>query len=111
MPVLIHKRPEGEIVVHACDGWTDGVESFWCVVDGHYGDSPKNVWGLVEREDEGVLAAFGVAGDVVVLTTHGLTLDPDGCCTVVPKDGDPWPIAWRRRPEDECKAPGDLEVA
>ncbi len=97
MVVLLHKRPEGEIVVQACESWTDGVESFWCVVERHYGDSPKSIWEYVEREDDGALAAVGVAGDVVVLTAHGLMLDPDGCYTVMPKGGDPWPIARRRR--------------
>jgi len=97
MVVLLHKRPEGEIVVQACESWTDGVESFWCVVERHYGDSPKSIWEYVEREDDGALAAVGVAGDVVVLTAHGLMLDPDGCYTVMPKGGVPWPIARRRR--------------
>lgn len=98
--VLLHKRPEGEIVVQACESWTEGVESFECVLSEHYGDSPKSIWEIVEREDEGALAAVGVAGDVVVLSAHGLMLDSDGCYTVMPKNGDPWPIASRRRPED-----------
>ncbi len=98
--VLVHKRPEGEIVVQAFESWTDGVESFECVLSEHYGDSPKSTWDTVEWEDDGVLAAVGVAGDVVVMTTHALMLDPDGRYTVMPKGGDPWPIASRRRPED-----------
>jgi hypothetical protein len=98
MAVLLHRRSDGEIVVRACDGWPEGVESFWRLMDECYGDSPKNVWEVAEREDEGALAAFGVAGDVVVLTTHGLVLGPDGSYTVVPKGGAPWPLARRRRP-------------
>lgn len=90
MAVLVHKRPDGEIVVHACDGWSDGMESFWGVVDGRYGDSPENVWDVVEREDKGTLAAFSVAGDVVVHTAHCLSLGTDGSFTVVPDGGGPW---------------------
>ena len=56
------------------------------------------MWQVVEREDKGALAAFGVAGDVVVLTAHGLVLDRDGSYTVVPKGGDPWALTRRRRP-------------
>lgn len=100
MVVLLHKRPEGEIVVQAYASWTSGVESYWCVLSEQYGDSPKSIWETVEREDDGVLAAVGVAGDVVVLSAHRLMLDPDGCYTVMPKGGDPWPIARRRRLKD-----------
>ena len=98
MAVLLHKRPDGEIVVHACGSWLEGVESFWRTVDESYGDSPKSVWEVAEREDEGARAGVGVAGDVVVLTAHGLVLGPDGSYTVVPEGGDPWTIARRRRP-------------
>ena len=98
MAVLLHRRPGGEIVARACDRWPEGVESFWRTVDECYGDSPENVWEVEEREDEGALAAFGVAGDVVVLTAHGLVLGPDGSYEVVPKDGDPRLLARRRRP-------------
>ena len=70
--LLLHERPEGETVVQACESWTDGVESFWNVVERHYGDSPKSIWEYVEREDDGTLAAIGVACDVIVLTAHGL---------------------------------------
>ena len=98
MAVLLHKRPDGEIVVHACGSWPDAVESFWQTVDECYGDSPKSIWEVVEREDDGALAAFGVAGDVVVLTAHGLVLGTDGSYTVVPEGGDPWILARRRRP-------------
>ncbi len=98
MAVLVHRQPDGEIVVRACGSWPEGVESFWCLVDECYGDSPQNIWDVVEREDEGALAAFGVAGDVVVLTAHRLVLGPDGSYEVVPEDGDPWLLARRRRP-------------
>ena len=98
--VLLHERPEGETAVQACESWTDGVESFWCIVREHYGDSPKSIWEYTEREDDGVLAAIGVAGDVVVLTPHRLMLDADRCYTVMPKDGDPWRIVRRRQPGD-----------
>jgi hypothetical protein len=98
MAVLLHKRPDGEIVVHAFGSWLEGVESFWRTLDESYGDSPKSVWEVAEREDEGALAAVGVAGDVVVLTAHGLVLGPDGSYKVVPEGGDPWTIARRRRP-------------
>ena len=98
MAVLLHKRPDGEIVVHACGSWPEGVESFWRTVDESYGDSPKSVWEVAEREDDGALAAFGVAGDVVVLSAHALVLGPDGFYTVVPEGGDPWTLARPRRP-------------
>ena len=42
--------------------------------------------------------SVGAAGDVVVLTAHGLVLRPGGSYGVVPKGGDPWPLARRRRP-------------
>ena len=51
-------------------------------------------------EDDGVLAALGVAGDVVVLSSHGVMLNADGCYMVMPKDGDPWRIVRRRHPGD-----------
>lgn len=98
--VLLHERAEGETVVQACESWSDGVESFWNVLERHYGDSPKSIWEYVERENDGALAAVGVAGDVVVLTTHGLMLDADGCYTVMPTGGDPWRIVRRRQPGD-----------
>ena len=98
--VLLHERPEGETVIQACESWSDGVESFWNVVKRHYGDSPKSIWEIVEREDDGVLAALGVAGDVVVLSAHGLMLNADGCYMVMPKDENPWRIVRRRQPED-----------
>ena len=98
MAVLLHKRPDGEIVVRACGSWPEGVESFWRTVDETYGDSPKSVWEVAEREDEGALAAFGVAGDVVVLSAHALVLGPDGFYTVVPEGGDPWILARPSRP-------------
>ena len=97
--LLLHERPEGETVVQACESWTDGVESFECVLREHYGDSPKSIWDTVERED-GTLAAVGVAGDVVVLTSDGLMLNADGCYMVTPKGGDPWRIVRRRQPGD-----------
>jgi len=88
MPILLHQTPEGEIVVHACESWPEGVESFWLIVDEHYGDSPENVWDVVERED--TLAAFSAAGDVVVLTAYCVSLGTDGSFTVVPESGDRW---------------------
>ena len=42
--------------------------------------------------------SVGAAGDVVVPTAHGLVLRPGGFYGVVPKRGDPWPLARRRRP-------------
>jgi hypothetical protein len=42
--------------------------------------------------------SVGAAGDVVVLTAHGLVLRPDGSYTVVPEGGNPWLLARRRQP-------------
>jgi len=98
--VLLHERPEGETVVQACESWTDGVKSFWSIVERHYGDSPKSLWDCVEREDDSTMAAVGVAGDVIVLTAHGLMLNPDGCYTVMPTGAAPWRIVRRRQPGD-----------
>jgi len=52
MAVLVHRQPGGEIVVRVCDGWPEGVQSFWRLVDECYGDSPRNVWEVAEREDK-----------------------------------------------------------
>ncbi len=99
MAVLIHERPEGEIVVSECD-WPDGVQSFNRILEEHYGDSWQSVWEYAEREDKGVLSAVGVAGDVVVLSAHGLMLGRDGI-TVVPADGVPWLLIRRGRGPSE----------
>ena len=98
MAALVHRQPDGGIAVRACDNWPEGVESFWQTLDECYGDSPKSIWEVVEREDDGALAAFGVAGDVVVLAAHGLVLGADGSYEVVPEDGAPWLLARRWRP-------------
>ena len=89
-----YKRPDGEIVVR-CGSWPEGVESFWRTVDETYGDSPKSVWKWRARTR---LAAFGVAGVVVVMPAHAMVLGPDGYYTVVPEGGDPWILARPRRP-------------
>ncbi len=93
MAVLIHERPEGEIVVCECD-WPDGVEAFNRILEEHYGDSWQSVWGISEREDKRTLSAVGVAGDVVVLSAHGLEIGRAGV-TVVPDDGVPWLVVRR----------------
>ncbi len=99
MAVLIHERPDGELVVSECD-WPDGILSFRRILREYYGDSPKSVWEFSEREDKGVLAAVGVAGDVVLLTAHRLLLGRDGI-TVVPDDGVPWLLIRRAVPDRE----------
>ncbi len=99
MAVLIHERPEGEIVVSECD-WPEGVQSFNRILEEHYGDSPKSVWEYAEQEDKGLLSAIGVAGDVVVLSSHELMLGRGGI-TVVPDDGIPWLLIRRGREPSE----------
>lgn len=99
MAVLIHERPEGEMVVSECD-WPDGVQSFGRIIEQYYGDSPKSIWEIAEREDRGLLSAVGVAGDVVLLTAHGLVFGRDGI-TVVPEDGVPWLVIRRGREPSE----------
>ena len=99
MAVLFHERPEGELAVSECD-WPDGVQSFGRILREYPGDSPKSVWECAEREDRGLLSAVGVAGDVVVLTTHGLLFGRDGI-TVVPEDGVPWLLVRRGRGPSE----------
>jgi hypothetical protein len=42
--------------------------------------------------------SVGAAGDAVVLTVHGPVIGLNRSYTVVPKGGDPWPLARRRRP-------------
>ena len=95
MAVLVHERPDGELVVSACD-WPEGVRSFNSILEGYYGDSPKSIWEIAEREERGVLSAVGVAGDVIVLSAHRLMLGRDGI-TVVPDDGVPWLLVRRGR--------------
>ncbi len=93
MAVLIHERADGELVVSECE-WPEGVQSFNRILEEYYGDSPKSVWEIAEREERGVLSAVGVAGDAVVLSSHRLLLRPDGI-TVVPEEGVPWLLVRR----------------
>ncbi len=99
MAVLIHERPEGELVVSECD-WPDGVQSFDRILEEYYGDSAKSVWEYADRGERGVLSAVGAAGDVVVLSSHRLLLERDGI-TVVPDDGVPWLLVRRGREPSE----------
>lgn len=98
MAVLIHERPEGRMLVSECD-WRDGVQSFERILSEYYGDSPKSIWEIAEREQRGVLTAVGVAGDIVVLSAHKLVIGRDGI-TVVPEDGVPWLVIRRGRARD-----------
>ncbi len=86
-------------MVSECD-WVGGVQSFNRILEEYYGDSPKSVWEVCERENQGVLSAVGVAGDVVALSAHRLMLGRDGI-TVVPDDGVPWLIIRRGRGSSE----------
>ena len=99
MAVLIHERPDGELVVSECD-WASGARSFNRILEEFYGDSWQSVWGISEREDKGTLSAVGVAGDVVVLSAHGLEIGRAGV-TVVPDDGVPWLVVRRGRERSE----------
>ena len=101
MAVLIHERPEGEIVVCECD-WLEGVQSFNRILEEHYGDAWQSVWEISEREDKGTLSAVGVAGDVVVLSAHGLEIGRAGV-TVAPDDGVSW-LLIRRGQSTSCGA-------
>ena len=98
MAVLIHERPEGEIVVSECD-WLGGVQSFNRILEEHYGDAWQSVWEYAEREDKGVFSAIGIAGDLVVLSAHGLEIGREGI-TVIPDDGVPWLLIRRGRSRD-----------
>lgn len=93
MALLLHQRPEGELVVSECD-WPDGVQSFERILTTYYGDSPKSVWDTSEQEQRGLLSAVGSAGDVVLLSTSRLLIGRDGI-TVVPDDGVPWLLVRR----------------
>ena len=99
MAVLIHERPDGELVVSACD-WPDGVRSFERILGEYYGDSPKSVWDVSEQEQRGLQSAVGSAGDIVVLSTSRLMFGRDGI-TVVPDDGVPWLLVRRKREPSE----------
>ena len=93
MAVLIHERPDGELVVSECD-WQDGVQSFERILTTYYGDSPKSVWDTSNQEERGLRSAVGSAGDVVVLSSSRLQIGRDGI-TVVPDDGVPWLLVRR----------------
>ena len=93
MAVLIHERPDGELVVSECD-WPDGVRSFNSILEGYYGDSPKSVWEVSEEEQRGLMSAVGSAGDAIVLSLKRLQIGRDGI-TVVPDDGVPWLLVRR----------------
>ena len=56
MAVLIHERPDGELVVSECD-WLDGVQSFERILEEHYGDSEH-----VPLPVEGWMATRGFTG-------------------------------------------------
>ncbi len=98
MAVLIHERPDGELVVSECD-WPDGVESYNRILREYYGDSPKSVWDTSDQKERGLLSALGSAGDVVLLSTSRLLIGRDGI-TVVPDDGVPWLFIRRDRARD-----------
>ena len=98
MAVLVHERPDGEIVVSECV-WPEGVLSFERILTTYYGDSPKSVWDCSEQEERGLLSAVGSAGDIVVLSTSRLMFGRDGI-TVVPDDGVPWLLIRRGRARD-----------
>ena len=98
MAVLIHERPDGELVVSEYD-WQDGVQSFERILTTYCGDSPKSVWDTSNQEERGLRSALGSAGDIVVLSVHRLALGRDGI-TAIPDDGVPWVIVRRGRAHD-----------